>query len=110
MRKSPSCQRIIKLCLLTAQRVGEVSGMRAGELDLEARTWTIPASRSKNKHAHTVPLSVAAIGVIKEALADACDDHLFPDDAGKGGLGADAVGRTIRVAQERFGIAPLDGP
>lgn len=106
LQKSPSCQRIIKLCLLTAQRVGEVSGMRAGELDLAARTWTIPASRSKNKHAHTVPLSDAAIGVVEEALADASDDRLFPDDAGKDGLSADAVGRTIRVAQERFDIAP----
>jgi integrase len=105
LRKSTACQRIIKLCLLTAQRVGEVAGMRTGEIDIEARSWTLPAARSKNKHAHTVPLSDAAILVIKEALVDAADDRLFPDDTGKGGLGADAVGKTIRVAQDRFGIA-----
>ena len=89
-----------------AARRRSQSGMRAGELDLKARTWTLPASRSKNKHAHTVPLSDAAIGVIEEALADACDDRLFPRRCRQGGSGADAVGRTIRVAQERFGIAP----
>ena len=66
--RSVACQQIIKLCLLTAQRVGEVAGMTRDELDLAARTWTIPSSRSKNKHAHTVPLSDAAIAVIKEAL------------------------------------------
>ena len=65
--RSVACQQIIKLCLLTGQRVGEVAGMTRAELDLQARTWTIPAARSKNKHAHVVPLSGGAIAVIKEA-------------------------------------------
>jgi integrase len=33
--RSPECQRIIKLCLVTGQRVGEVAGMAKGELDLK---------------------------------------------------------------------------
>lgn len=37
LAKSTQCQRIIKLCLITAQRVGEISGMRRAELDLAAR-------------------------------------------------------------------------
>jgi len=104
MKGSPSCQRIIKLCLLTAQRVGEVSGIRLDELDLRARTWMIPAARSKNKHAHTVPLSDAAVGIIEESRADARGQFLFPDDVGKGSLRADAVSKTITKAQERVGI------
>jgi integrase len=43
MRGSPSCQRILKLCLLTAQRVGEVSGLRLGEIDRTERTWPTTA-------------------------------------------------------------------
>ena len=104
MRGSPSCQRIIKLLLLTAQRVGEVSGIRLDELDLKTRTWIIPAARSKNKHAHTVPLSDAAVDVIEEALPEARCQILFPDDVGKGSLRADAVSKTITKARERVGI------
>jgi integrase len=105
IQKSVSCQRIIKLCLLTGQRVGEVSGMRLSEIDLRARVWIIPSARSKNKHTHTVPLSVAAISIIEEARTDARGDVLFPDVVGKGSLRADAVSKTITKAEERIGIA-----
>jgi integrase len=67
---------LIRLCLLTGQRVGEVSGMRANEIDLKARSWTIPATRSKNKHPHTVPLSDAAFAIVKEEMKARA---LFPD-------------------------------
>ena len=74
-----SVARILKLCLVTAQRVGEVAGMARAELDLEAGTWKIPEARSKNKHAHEVPLSRLAIELIREALADAGNsDFVFP--------------------------------
>jgi hypothetical protein len=43
-------RRILRLCLVTAARVGEVAGMSAGELDLERQVWTIPASRSTSAH------------------------------------------------------------
>jgi integrase len=99
--RSLAVQRIIRLCLLTAQRVGEVSGMHRDELDLDARVWTIPSSRSKNKHAHRVPLSDAAIAVITASLNGG---HLFPNDNGRGPLAGHAVAKTIRLAQERFGL------
>ncbi len=98
--RSKACQQIIKLCLLTGQRVGEVCGMTRSELDMKARTWTIPARRSKNGYAHTVPLSDAALAIIKEVEGET---YLFPDN-GKGSLPAHAVAHTIRLAQERFGL------
>jgi integrase len=63
-------RRILRLCLITAARVGEVAGMRSEEIDLEAQVWTIPAARSKNKQAHALPISDFAVLVIKEQLAD----------------------------------------
>ncbi|MFW6028059.1 MAG: tyrosine-type recombinase/integrase [bacterium] len=66
-----ACQWIIKLLLVTGQRVGEVAGMRRDELDLDARTWSLPGSRTKNGHPHLVPLSDLAVEIIEEALADA---------------------------------------
>jgi integrase len=73
-------QRIVKLCLVTAQRVGEVAGMRRDELDLTKHVWNLPASRVKNGTAHSVPLSGLALKLIGEALADAGDSpFVFPD-------------------------------
>jgi integrase len=113
LARSKSVQRIIKLCLITAQRVSEISEMQRAELDLKAGLWLIPGSRTKNSHAHRVPLSSLAIGIIEEALADAGDtEFVFP--AANGALSGHAVARTILRANEtseerphgRFGIGP----
>jgi len=102
--RSPACQSIIKLCLLTAQRVGEVAGMHADELDLKARLWTIPAARSKNGYAHAVPLTDAALAVMESGNDDGMTGFAFPDAKGNGPLPAHAVSKTIRLAQDRFGL------
>ena len=67
------------LLVLTAARSGEARGARWDEIDLEARTWTIPASRMKAGREHRVPLSDAAIEVLRRAKA--LDDNsglVFP--------------------------------
>ena len=104
MKGSPNCQRIIKLCLLTAQRVGEVSGIRLDEIDFKAQAWDHSSVTQQNKHAHTVPLSDAALSVIEEARPEARGPILFPDDAGKGSLSADAVSKTITKAQKPIDV------
>ncbi|RWK29351.1 site-specific integrase, partial [Mesorhizobium sp.] len=65
-----STRRVIRLCLVTAQRVGEVCGMTVDELDLDMSVWTIPSIRSKNKREHAVPLSPIAVTIIRDQLAD----------------------------------------
>ena len=113
LAKSPTCQRIIKLCLITGQRLGEVSGMTRAELDLERKLWSLPAARVKNKFPHTVPLSDQAIAVIREAIADAPSSKvIFPGEDGRA-LASPRVTRAISRAHEdsnkdrlsRFGIA-----
>ena len=54
--RGPSC----KLQILTAQRVSEVRLMRWEDID--GLWWTIPATVTKNKLAHRVPLSPPVIG------------------------------------------------
>jgi integrase len=113
LARSVQCQRIVRLCLVTAQRVGEVSGMLRSELDLKAREWRLPGARTKNGHAHVVPLSELAISIIKETLAETGvdDEPVFPSDDGS--LAPAAVARTILRANEvseerplgRFGIS-----
>lgn len=105
LAKSQACQRIIKLCLLTAQRVGEVAGLPICELDIDAAAWTIPGARTKNGHRHVVPLSVPAIAIIKDAIKDAdMSGFLFPAKDARRALDSAAVGRTIGRAQDRFGV------
>jgi integrase len=53
-----------RLLLLTGQRRSEVAGMRWEQVDHEAGTWTLPASATKMKRAHLVPLSGLAQGVL----------------------------------------------
>jgi len=113
LARSMTCQRIIRLCLTTAQRVGEVAGMRRDELDLSAQTWSLPGSRTKNGHPHLVPLSDLAMTIICETLADAGEESPFVFPCGAAPLAPHAVARTIARAQEtgedrpqgRFGIA-----
>jgi integrase len=101
LARSPGCQRIIKLCLVTGQRVGEVAGMTRGELDLKHKLWNLPGARTKNGHAHTVPLSPLAI----ELIGEGDGELVFPNAEGEGTLPGAAVARTITRAQDRFGIA-----
>lgn len=51
---------------LTGQRRAETAGMRWRDVDLEAATWEIPASQNKQGRAHGVPLSPAAVGLLRE--------------------------------------------
>jgi len=51
----------------TATRSGEARFATWEEIDLEARTWTVPAERSKTSREHVVPLSSAALGALEVA-------------------------------------------
>jgi len=55
---------ILKLLLLTGCRRDEIGGLRWSEIDLNARTITLPGSRTKNKQEHVIPLSDMAMSVL----------------------------------------------
>lgn len=99
-RRSIACQLIIKLLLVTGQRVGEMSGARRPEFDWKDMVWTIPAERSKNGHAHAVPLSPLAQTLFREAWKLSNSEYLFPNEAGTGPLLAQRVAKTVRCSVE----------
>jgi integrase len=55
----------LQFAILTAARSGEVRGATWAELDLEAALWTVPAARMKAGREHRVPLSAAALDVLR---------------------------------------------
>lgn len=75
------CGALVRLMILTAQRRGEVGGLRLGEIDFEDRVWTLPPERTKTASRYTVPLTDDAIFEIRSACAIsgavAPDDYVF---------------------------------
>ncbi|MDP3936674.1 MAG: tyrosine-type recombinase/integrase [Deltaproteobacteria bacterium] len=75
-----------KLALATAQRRGEVLGMRWAELDLEAGAWTIPAERSKNGMSHRVFLAPIALDLLRRRRAVVAPECPFVLPGGRADL------------------------
>ena len=55
----------LEFLILTAARTGEVIGARWPEMNLKKQFWVVPAERMKSRREHRVPLSPAAIAVLK---------------------------------------------
>lgn len=72
--------RALELQILTATRPSEVAGARWEEFDLAAGTWTIPGERMKAGKPHRVPLSPAALTLLRALprLHGEAQAYLFP--------------------------------
>lgn len=68
----------IEFKVLTAARSGEVLGALWTEVDLDEKVWTIPAARMKAGRLHRVPLSPAAVAILRKVKKIANGDHVFP--------------------------------
>jgi integrase len=58
--------RAVEFAILTAARSGEVRGALWSEIDLDKALWEIPAERMKMEKEHRVPLSKAAVALLKD--------------------------------------------
>ena len=67
----------LEFAILTAARTGEIIGARWAEIDLEAKVWTVPASRMKNGREHRVPLSVEALAVLTKVSQGEPEEFVF---------------------------------
>jgi integrase len=93
--------RCIRLLILTCCRRQEIGGCAWSELDLDRGTWTIPAARSKNGRAHTLPLMPAMRAIIDRVPRIVGRDPLF---CGRGkGFGSWAAGKP--GLDRRSGVA-----
>ena len=100
-KSSPAVFAATRLLALTFVRTGEVRGAQWGEFDLDAGLWTIPAERMKAREAHTVPLSVQAVELIRSLHPlTGHVDELFPSRNGGGGIISE---NTVLKVIERMG-------
>jgi integrase len=60
--------RALEFAILTAARSGEVLGAKWSELDLDRAVWTVPSERMKAGREHRVPLSPAAVALLRGLL------------------------------------------
>ena len=56
---------IVRLLMLTGQRREEVAAIRWQEIDMNRALWSLPAERTKNGLPHDVPLSPAALDLLR---------------------------------------------
>lgn len=99
------------LLLLTGQRRGELAAAKWSEIDLNGKTWLIPAENSKTGRGHVVPLSDWAVTEF-QALKKLAKRSVFVLPANGGRVPADAKLLTRGVARcqdrmQELGIDPF---
>jgi integrase len=67
--------RALEFLVLCASRSGEVLGAKWREIDLQAKTWTIPGARMKMDKDHVVPLAPAALKILS---GQPRGEYIFP--------------------------------
>ncbi|WIY52432.1 tyrosine-type recombinase/integrase [Devosia sp. YIM 151766] len=74
---------IIRLCLLTGARLGEVRCARFEQFNLDLLSWSKPAATTKQRRIHRLPISkeVAAIVRLRRTAVGMDCAWLFPGDA-----------------------------
>jgi integrase len=72
--------RALEFAVLTAARTGEVFGAKWSEIDFKTKMWTIPGNRMKGAREHRVPLSDAAVAVLRRMLQERESDYVFRGD------------------------------
>jgi integrase len=70
--------RALEFCILTGVRTDECLEAQWGEIDFDTAVWTIPAMKMKNGDEHMVPLSPAALAVLRGLGSNRNpDDYVF---------------------------------
>ncbi len=93
----------LMILLLTAQRLGEVTGMRWSQL--EGDLWTLAADSTKAKRVHVVPLSRQARALMESLPREPGSDWVIcsPRKADSGLFPA-SLGHAARRMQEKLGF------
>jgi integrase len=102
---SPYAKAAIELYLLLGLRRNELAALKWSMVDLDARLLTLPASGTKQKKAHSVPLPPRAVEILSELPRALRNEYVF--------VGSRGVGRPLDVkkvwyrVRDRAGLADV---
>ena len=73
---------IIRICMLTGARVGEVRQARFEQFNLELGIWSKPAATTKQRKIHRVPISADVAAIVRQRglVVSKGNPWLFPGD------------------------------
>ena len=86
--------KALQFTILTCARTSEAIGARWAEIDFEKAIWTVPPARMKMAEMHRVPLSPAAIELLRE-METLGGDYVFPSN-GKSTLSTAAMDAVLK--------------
>jgi integrase len=90
--------RALEFAIITAARSGEVRGAKWTEIDLDQAVWNIPADRMKAGREHRIPLSDAALELLRHLPRIDNSELLFPNTKG-----AELSDMTLTAVLRRMG-------
>jgi integrase len=87
---------LIKMLILTGQRLKEVGSMVWPEIEVRDALWTIPVARMKGGRAHEVPLTGEALSLLESLPRFNAGQHVFTSTGGMKAV--DGYGRAkVRI-------------
>lgn len=99
--------RCLEFIILTAARSLEARGARWAEIDIKAKTWTVPPERMKRGIQHRVPLCPQALAML-EQVRGLDEDLVFPSPQrgrdGKAKPQSDMVFKALFLRMKRGGF------
>jgi integrase len=101
---SPEASDILKLELLTGARCGEISGLRAEEIDRQRWVWVLPPERSKNGRQRVTPIIGVAREILERRLSGVDKGPLFVIENGSV-LTSAHIGHYLLTRADRLPIA-----
>lgn len=88
--------RCLEFMILTCVRQAEARGATWGEIDMKNALWSIPAARMKMRRPHVVPLTKAALTLLRaQHAATNGTGFVFPGDSKSGTLSHMALSQTL---------------
>ena len=88
--------RALEWMILTATRTSETLNATWSEIDLDDAVWTIPGERMKGGGEHRVPLSNAAVALLKNMQSNSTGDFVFAGRKGNKPLSNMALLMVLR--------------
>lgn len=97
-QSSGTAARAVEFLTLTAARSGEARFAVFNEIDVKARTWTVPAERMKAGREHVVPLTGRSLAIVEAMRQRATGDLIFGGGVEGRPISSTAMMKALRLA------------